>query len=350
MKPFFFILLFFSCLLDAYDQKILGEKIFAVHATSIYPREGVLQAGLGDKLKGVPGYKKVPVDLYPDFRCTLHFALGEMVRPVEGAGSWEGCAFAVVTPLSEILPQTINLNCYDTFILGNYELQESATLVVPLEERSRVPEKRSYQVYFYDSGTSLREAVDQVIEQKEGFHIRMLTTDREDELVEAYLEEANVNTVEFFAPLREERPYLSVGCRFDPLEPVNGEAYRFGSLETAFYLVALSYLKEEEAEGLTLPLLKEIRENLVYERDLVRTMVSSYPFSTRVLDDFTRKDQHLQSWINIIDVDIQLRQFFGKTVMTAPEEKWEAICLYRWKTEELFTFLQGELEWLPDQM
>lgn len=204
------------------SAKTLGQRLFAVHATQYLPVDNAIQARLA-------GMELVQPEF--DFRCTVHFALGELVRPVEGVMSWEEFPFAVVTPLVELLPQLINLNCYDSFILADYRIGSAATFVLPIGYTENIPTACS--LYYYDPlHCSLRQAVDEVIAAKGGWAVRMSEEDREDELREAWHNGVNINTPEFFAPLLKNRPYLSIGCRFDPLD---GEAYRFGQLENFFY-------------------------------------------------------------------------------------------------------------------
>lgn len=109
--------------LDGYEQQDnrleeLCEKLFAVHATNKLPAEGILYAGFG----GARFTHEVGNHLYPNVRWTVHFALGELVRPVgDDWMNWENSPYAVVTPLKSLMPQLININCYDTFVLGNFK-------------------------------------------------------------------------------------------------------------------------------------------------------------------------------------------------------------------------------------
>lgn len=98
----------FSCFLQADES--LGKLLFAVHATDHFPKDGILHAGYGV-------HEEIP-EWVPNVRCTLHFSLGELVRPV-GTGeeqwmTWENKLFAIVVPLENLFPQLINLNCYVT--------------------------------------------------------------------------------------------------------------------------------------------------------------------------------------------------------------------------------------------
>jgi hypothetical protein len=85
-----------------FSTEILLDKIYAVHATRCLPDPDYLRAGFS--LDNVSPLEKT---MMPKARQTLHFALGELVRPVEGFMSWEDCRYAVITPLQVLLPQLI---------------------------------------------------------------------------------------------------------------------------------------------------------------------------------------------------------------------------------------------------
>lgn len=144
------------------------------------------------------------------------------MRPIGDWKSWEECKFAVVVRLKDLMPQLINLNCYDTFILGDFKLTPTSILITPKGEVQL--NQSEYILYEYDpSATSLREAVDDAIQQLDGWSIRMLDDEEEDILRDAIHEGQNINTKSFFSPLLTAKPYLSVGLRFDEED---GEHYR----------------------------------------------------------------------------------------------------------------------------
>ncbi len=334
----------FPCLATDLPEETIAQKLYAVHVTRRLPQDGILHAGIGGK-ESLVG--PIPEELFPDFRCTVHFSLGEMVRPVEGVISWEDCPFAVVTPLSEILPQTINLNCYDTFILGDYLLGEKAILVMPLSYP--IPGRIPCELHLYDPlSCTLREAVDEAIAMRGGWAVRMSSDDREDELAEAWFDGMNINQPSFFASLLQMRPHIAFGCRFEPLD---GEAYRFGEIENILYSIAFSYLplNSEMANRMSRDELCELARELVEKAGALSRYVDRLPFSEKSLEVYRRNHERLLSWVNILEADIHLRTLYGRTLMQSAEELWRRIDTYRTSLEELNSFLDASWNLFPEE-
>lgn len=61
-----------------------------------------------------------------------------------------------------------------------------------------------------------------------GWKVNMNDENLDEEYETAIVEGVNINTYEFFAPLLESIPHLSLGLRWEPL---HGEAWRFADLE-----------------------------------------------------------------------------------------------------------------------
>ena len=342
--------------LQTCDAETLSQRLFAVHATRILPQEGVLKAALGYLSSYIDDY---PIELFPDFRCTVHFSLGELVRPRENMITWEDCPFAIVTPLESILPQTINVNCYDTFILGDYILDERATLVLPVEYRDRFPSKPVYRLYYYDQECcSLRQAVDAVIAEQGGWPIRMTNEDKYTTLMGAWFDGVDINTFSFFSPLHQAYPHLSIGCRSHHL---HGDAYRFGELETLIYTIVWHYLPWVK-DGLgghidDAPLsfkmmnteaLIETRNTLMEKAIYLEGFVAGLPVPESASAPFKSNYRRLLSWITIIDADIKLRTVHGKTLTQPPRAYWIEIDRFRFAPEELEAYLEGLVDTLRD--
>jgi hypothetical protein len=170
---------------------LLLDKVYAVHATRTLPEVDYLRAGWG-----FGDFTTAQKALLPQVRKTVHFSLGELVRPVEGFMSWEDCPYALVTPLRTLLPQLINVNCYDTFIFGNLKLAPNSYLILPVGIADMAESKATIVTYDPQNKT-LREAVDELIFSKGGWGIEMNSDDIEDELHEAYLNGNNVNKPDF---------------------------------------------------------------------------------------------------------------------------------------------------------
>jgi hypothetical protein len=296
-----------------YNEDQLLDKIYAVHATHILPDSDYLRAGW--VMEHCSPVQKV---LFPQVRATVHFALGELVRPVEGVMDWEDCPFAVVTPLRYLLPQLINVNCYDTFILGDLKLGPDTYLVLPVEIAERV-ESKAAMVTYDPQTTTLRQAVDELIDVKGGWHIEMKSDDVEDVLHEAYLDGNNVNTMEFFAPIKESCPWLSVGLRFDELD---GEHYRLSKIEKGLISVAMPFLSFSNAD---LELKNSYLENVIYEVndnfEKWSHFFNVFNWPTDSLRAYQRLARELEKWTILIGEELRIRKVYGKTFFaSAPDE------------------------------
>lgn len=234
MRKYLFIFLLFPFFLAASES--VGENLFAVHATDTLPEEGILYAGYGKP-------ETLPTDI-PNVRCTLHFSLGELVRPLGDWMTWENKKYAVVVPLKNLYPQLVNLNCYDTFILGDLELTQEMYLVAPAGTSSI----GGCSLFEYDSETTLREAIDKLIATLGGWKVTMSEENLDEEYAPAYVNGTNINTPEFFATFIEMIPHLSLGVRWDPL---HGEAWRLANLEMLLLSPASKIVKEEIKEHRT---------------------------------------------------------------------------------------------------
>lgn len=124
LRIVFQIFCLLPCIVYSNQADLLLDKIFAVHATRNLPYVDYLKAGLGGKELNAP---------CPEVRKTVHFALGELVRPVKELMDWEDCPYALVTSLRNLLPQLLNINCYDTFILGDFRLHPDIYLILPID-------------------------------------------------------------------------------------------------------------------------------------------------------------------------------------------------------------------------
>lgn len=285
----------------------LLDKIYAVHATRSVPRSDTLQAGMA-----IDSLSPAQQALWPQIRSTVHFALGELVRPVEGFMDWEECPYAIVTPLRTLLPQLININCYDTFILGDLDLGPETFLLVPLEQYEKVKSKATVIPYT----STLREAVDNLIAKNGGWHIVMDSEDIEDELHPAYLDGKNINIPEFFAPLKKNRPWLSVGLRFDPLE---GEHYRLSQIEQAILTFAfplLSIYQIDLDDAVIKNAKKEALEHM-YEWSLA---MKSFKWNQNSLIAYETLEKTVKNWCLLMSEELRVRKEYGLSLIGAPDD------------------------------
>ena len=148
--------------LNPYSLERITAHLFAVHATHTLPKGGTLKAGVGDKSSLGPDLPltSTPISAAPSILPSARWCapFNRKRDSLAWPSDWEGTRFAVIAPLSELLSQLIDLNCYDTFVLGDFELTENAILVAPIGSH---PEEGTYSIYTYDPAQdSLRSAVE----------------------------------------------------------------------------------------------------------------------------------------------------------------------------------------------
>ena len=138
--------------------------------------------------------------------------------------------------------------------------------------------------------------------------MRLLADSREDELPKAFLGSLNINTAEFFEPIRQKLPHLSIGCRFAPLD---GEAHHFGKLETLFEQVAFAYL-EQKRGSLSSSEIYDLKMALLEEYLALSDYMASFTIAEKGLRVVAEKQGRLMNWLNIIDTDLNLREITVK--------------------------------------
>lgn len=303
--------------------EVLESKIFAVHATPILPKDGVLKAGAIDI-----SYDKKWQDEPPSFRPTIHFALGELVREHQNI-SWDKKPFAVVIPIKALESQLINVFPHDTFVLGDYKLTPEAILLVPRGTNVSTL-SQDVQVVEYGSGTNLRQAVDQVIRDKNGWSVRM-----EPEGVTigsvAYVEDAEINSADFFQSLLERFPHISFGTH---LNSERGDAFRFGLIEQGLNQIMRTYSGNWFSfSTIQVQFHKSfVTHNLIKLEAFIKHAQGLTPGALRAFED---KKQKLAGWMNIIDADMELRVRLGKTLSGAPKRVQKQIQAQRYDSGKL---------------
>lgn len=352
MIRFFFVLqLAFCQLLSAYTVDEISEKLYAIHGTNVLPLAGQIKAGLRQK----PFTDPLALNLYPDIRDTVHFALGSLVCPIktrEGTVyNWEDVRYAIVTPLKTLLPQLISLNCYDTFTLGSIQCDPCRfTLIAPERE---VLAQTFVSLYRYDPTVKkVRQVVEEFLKEKNCFCLSMTSDHSEDQLSPAFCEEKDFNCSTFFEPIKNAFPYISiVGLRWDPHE---GEGYLFGQLELKTFSVVKYLLSGtfELVKGQTAPTFttEELEKSLGEIKTIackIDCFVSKAPYSSLVKIEYDDKRFALQTWINIITAEIELNKKHHKTIRGASRCIWCEIDTLRSHPEELQKYLNCQLDQLP---
>ncbi len=282
--------------------KLLREKMFAVHATDLVPQGGVMVAGA----RAIDPEK---ADKEPaSFRPTLHFALGEMVRP-HGRSSWEEKKYAVVLPLKDLEPQLTNVAPHDSFILGNFRIPEGAIFLAPEgAELEGLPDDVSVRRYKGD----LRKAVSATIEDNGGWPVQMSGVTSDDP---ARIGERDINNPTFFKSLLDERPDLSFGTH---IGSEVGEAYRFGVVEQSL----LQLTRQWDRFGFPLETGSVKLYRALIDHNLERLQVVDHPAAREAVE---AKRQHISSYLKLTDVDIGLRQR-GLSLASTSESTQKLAC------------------------
>jgi hypothetical protein len=313
---------------------VLESKVFAVHATPILPKDGVMVAGARN-ISGRANWDDEP----PSFRPTIHFSLGEVVREHRG-GNWDEKPYAVVAPLKSLKEQLVNIYPNDTYILGNYRLTDESVLLVPRgTDTADLPE--DVQVIEYNPQVGLRMAVDQTIRDKNGWPIRMQPGGVEEGSV-ATIDNVDINDANFFKAMYEDKPQVSYGTH---LTPERGEAYRFGSIEQAINLTTKGY----HSFGMSLGMKEMQFYRAFIDHHLTRLTKSlqAQNLPEDAMRVFGEKTAKLQGWLNVVDIDLEIRERFDRSLSGADASIIARLTTNRGNIDKLRTTTYDMLEELP---
>uniref|UniRef100_A0A6C0HMV6 Uncharacterized protein n=1 Tax=viral metagenome TaxID=1070528 RepID=A0A6C0HMV6_9ZZZZ len=205
-------------------------KICAVHATNYFPEKMKIISG------GVFNNKSDDTTA----RGRIHFALGTMAMPhghsrdqIEYDNTWENKKYAIIVPLGHLVNQLLNLNCYDTFILGNYNILPDSIIIIPDDEKRihhDIPD--TMKVETYTPGTPIRQTIDEAITKYKYWNIKMENECFTDSIATIIGDDTNtnVNTSIFFESFLSKYPYVSWGSDADS---EIGTAFRFHLIDKA---------------------------------------------------------------------------------------------------------------------
>lgn len=300
---------------------VLRARLFAVHATDIFPKEGIMKAGASlVHLSG--GSSLNPDEEPPSFRPTIHFSLGELVRGHE-RGNWETKKFAVILPLWALEEQLINIFPHDTFVLGDVVLPPGTTILVPSGTRPLVS-LEGVMLKEYGPEESLRSSVDRVISEIHGWKVDM----REKDVSIGSI--ANVNGVEisrpeFFHALFTAYPDLSFGTH---IASERGEAFRFGLIDDIIRAVTASYVGN--GYTYTTKTIAFFQAQIRFHLEHLEVWLSERSAITSTMRDvFIEKRRKLDGWMNILDRDIAIREKWGRTLAGANKRIRDTLSAFR---------------------
>lgn len=199
----------------------LKERLWAVHVSDYLWPDGVMRPFL--KTLG-----SIERDI--DLSFTIHFSLGEMVRPHDKIFNWKYRDIAILTPLGELTEKLAGIYPYDSFIHGEWKISPKSILIIKKEIKvPKIYSELGIKIINYDPALiSLRKIIKNQIIEQEGIFLKMsrnLTRPGSP----AYLygnTKININHPEFFETLLEENKQLSFGS--DTLSLNNRLGYCFG--------------------------------------------------------------------------------------------------------------------------
>jgi hypothetical protein len=204
----------------------IRERLWAVHATSVIPQDSELKV-FNSIMNDKPlVFRKEEVGV----SRTLHFAIGELVRPHGKTQTWDYVPFAILVPFGVLLDtaKVINIFTYDTMVLGNWKIPVSAILIVPEEMVQVATANYPFKIVTYPTAhMTLREAVSREILQQKGIQVSM--TNRVCGLgARAFIDgEININSMSFFNSIFTANSDLSFG---DASHSLRGRAESLGHI------------------------------------------------------------------------------------------------------------------------
>lgn len=316
---------------------VLESKMFVVHSTPILPKGGVMIAGARD-------ISFNPREEEPaSFRPTIHFSLGEIVQEHRNF-SWDENPYAIVAPLKAVKGQLMNLYPNDTFILGNYRLTYDATVLVPKgTNTSDLPPDVKVVEYNRRGQTGLRAAVNKAIADQQGWAVRMQPGGVDTGSV-AMIEDVDINHVDFFRAMYEALPHVSYGTH---TTSERGEAFRLGSIEQATNWALQGY----KEFGRPRNLLETQFYKAYIEHNLARLtdFLKGQNLSPEAIRSFEEKSVKLRGWLNIMDVDLEIREKYGRTLNHPDKQLADVLRANRNDIDELRQVTDAVLEDLPSQ-
>ncbi|MGE3757780.1 MAG: hypothetical protein AB7H97_08490, partial [Pseudobdellovibrionaceae bacterium] len=304
----------------------IRSRLFAVHATVIFPKDGVLIAGARDLRTNKTHVASEP----PSFRPTVHFSLGELVRSHRG-GDWDQSPYAVVLPLRSIENQLVNIHPYDSFVLGNFKIPPEAILVIPESEVHRVPPGLRYVTY--ESGTPLRRAIDKVIADNGGWKVTM--QNQTDIWAPAEVNGKNINSKDFFEPLLRENPFLTYG---NHLHAEVGGIYRMGNIEQALHSLMREFAGHGIGHSYEMALFKE--EFIRYHLYRLDTYLASANLPDHSMDVYQKKRRNVLDWLNIVKMEKVVNQGYGLTLMESDKVTFGTLELLKGDPQKLSQYVE----------
>ena len=279
----------------------IEEKIYAVHGARTLPKNGA-------QIAGRVNVRENEVTDDPNSRITLHFALGGLITPDPTRREGQGYDYAIVSPLKNLKQQLVNVFPTDTFILGDYHLQGGDFLVVPLGSQVTGLAKEVKIVYYDPKKEDLRGAVKKVISENSDWDIQQ--SDKFDIGGKAILGGDDISSSDFFRAFLDQNPHVSFGTH---LGSETGWAGMFGVLDHYFHDVLNRQYQSGMKEYYSTVELKVVLSLIEHSLSELDRHIMAGGFPQAVLDYFQNKKKEILEWLNIVRLDIKLRDS-GRTI------------------------------------
>jgi hypothetical protein len=195
----------------------------------------------------------------------------------------------------------------------------------------------------YDKKLGLRKAVDQLIKDKGGWQIRMKPEGVDLGSI-ALIEDIDINNPNFFKAVFDELPYVSFGTH---LTSERGEAFRFGTIEQVVSKANKGY--HEFGMPLSGTGLLFYRRLIEYNLARLTQYLSDKKLPSKSINDFTEKTIKLRGWLNLIDVDLEVRERFGKTISRVDKPIMGLLLRYRNNMDSLRVATERLIDSLPEE-
>lgn len=242
----------------------------------------------------------------PNPRMSLHFCLGSTADKEffsdSGKNAVENEAknprkYAVVTRLENLMPQLANIYMSDTYILGEYFLGKNDMLIIPYGNDITSTElaQTGVQIIHYAPNTStLSEVVERVITDMNGWHTKFY--DDWDRATIDGIQESNVNTKDFFAPIFSKYPSVTFGTH----------QYLLSRLEMINQTIAYFLVGEADGCDHTIPFLLDYYAHITHMQDFRRWLDASH-VEPSTKEYCIKRISEQSKCINLILLEILLR-------------------------------------------
>ena len=278
-----------------FDAAELRRHLYAVHATDLFPKNGVMKVGGNEP---------------PSFRPDIHWAIGTLVFPHAAVGdmeitSWDRSQYAIIVPVKALEPQLSNLFIHDTVTIGDLKLPRGTVIVMPENDSTVLPVGITAFKYKRRGQGTLRKAVERALDSLDGWKIAaedgVTTGADKDQLFLSGISTTNIHTPDFFSPILIDHPNVSATIH---------EATSMGQIDRL--LSGLASLYHGGNYEVATPRLRLTRDVLLLN---IKHLKDELPWETlppKSKQAVEKAMSRLTGYLNVLDVELMFRDKFGK--------------------------------------